>query len=318
WSSYWSCSARTDFPNSLDHSDRVLKSSRRASTRATPALIKSLARGCAASARARSKPSGPIAPSAGRRHRRRGEHERAGVTTQTRWIIGGGITAALVGYGLWLVWTDAPAYQLLVRLYLDKKFLKQTLREWGILAPVIFIGLQALQVIIAPIPGELTGILGGYLFGQWVGLFYSTVGLTLGSVTAFAVGRWLGAHYVQRLVSPDIWRKLGFIVEAEGVILCFVIFLIPGLPKDITCYLFGLSPMPFWIFAVVSTLGRIPGTWVLSAQGAHTAAGDYVKVIVLTALVVAIALPLYYYRNRLVEWFRGKQMGPTNHSRGAS
>ena len=224
-----------------------------------------------------------------------------------RWAMGGLIAAALIGYGTWLVWTDAPAYQFLVRLYLDKKFLKHTLREWGILAPVIFIGLQALQVVIAPIPGELTGILGGYLFGEWIGLIYSTVGLTLGSAAAFAVGRWLGAHYVQRLVTSDIWRKLGFIVEAEGVILCFVIFLIPGLPKDMTCYLFGLSPMPFWIFAAVSTLGRLPGTWVLSAQGAHAASGDYVEVILLTAFVVALALPLYYYRHRLVECFRGTQ-----------
>ena len=161
--------------------------------------------------------------------------------TIIRWGVGSVIAAALIGSGVWLVWSDAPAYQFLVRLYLDKRFLRLTLREWGLLAPVIFIGMQALQVIIAPIPGDLTGILGGYLFGEWVGLVYSSVGLTVGSVAAFAVGRWLGAHYVQRLVSPDIWRKLGFIVEAEGTILCFVIFLIPGLPKDMTCYLFGLS-----------------------------------------------------------------------------
>ena len=236
------------------------------------------------------------------------------MTTRARWVIGSVITSAVVAYCVWFVLTDAPAYQFLVRLYVDKKFLKHTLRKWGILAPVIFIGLQALQVIIAPIPGELTGILGGYLFGQWVGLLYSTIGLTVGSVAAFAVGRWLGAHCVQRLVSPDIWRKLGFIVEAEGAILCFVIFLIPGLPKDMTCYLFGLSPMPFWVFATISTLGRIPGTWVLSAQGAHTAAGDYVEVILLTALVVAVALPLYYYRNRLLEWFRGRPIDSAGRS----
>jgi len=235
-----------------------------------------------------------------------------------RWSISGMIVAGLIGYGVWLIWTDAPAYQFLVRLYVDKRFLKDTLREWGVLAPVIFMGMQALQVVVAPIPGEITGILGGYLFGEWVGVLYSTIGLTVGSVAAFAVGRWLGSHYVQKLVSPDIWRKLGFIVEAEGAIICFVIFLIPGLPKDMTCYLFGLSPMPFWVFAVVSTLGRVPGTWILSAEGAHTAAGDYVEVIFLRALVVAVALPLYYYRNSLVEWFRGKQVGPTNHSRGAS
>ena len=228
--------------------------------------------------------------------------------TTMRWGIGSVIAATLIAYGAWLVLTDAPVWQFLVRLYLDKRFLKHTLREWGVLAPVIFMGLQALQVIIAPIPGELTGILGGYLFGQWVGLLYSTVGLTVGSVAAFAVGRWLGAHYIQRLVSPDTWRKLGFIVEAEGAILCFLIFLIPGLPKDMTCYLFGLSPMPFWVFALISTLGRIPGTWILSAQGAHAASGQYVEVILLTALVVAVALPLYYYRNRIVEWCRGSHI----------
>jgi uncharacterized membrane protein YdjX (TVP38/TMEM64 family) len=230
------------------------------------------------------------------------------VKAKVRWIIGGAIIATLIASCGWLVLTNAPAYQFLVRLYVDKRVLKHTLREWGVLAPVIFIGLQALQVIVAPIPGELTGILGGYLFGQWVGLLYSTIGLALGSVAAFAVGRWLGARYVQKLVSPHIWRKMGFIVEAEGAILCFIIFLIPGLPKDMACYLFGLSPMSFWIFAVVSTLGRIPDTWVLSAQGAHTASGDYRAVVFLTAIVVAVALPLYYYRTRLVAWFRTKQV----------
>ena len=234
--------------------------------------------------------------------------------TKVRWVIGGAIIATLIASGGWLVLTKAPAYQFLVRLYVDKRFLKHTLREWGVLAPVIFIGLQALQVIISPIPGELTGILGGYLFGQWVGLLYSTIGLTLGSVVAFAVGRWLGARYVRKLVSADIWHKMGFIVEAEGVILCFIIFLMPGLPKDVTCYLFGLSPMPFWVFAVVSMLGRIPSTWVLSAQGARTASGDYLQVVLLTAVVVAVALPLYYYRNRLVEWFRGKHVHSTDRS----
>jgi uncharacterized membrane protein YdjX (TVP38/TMEM64 family) len=236
------------------------------------------------------------------------------VKTKVRWIIGGAIIAALVACCGWLALTDAPAYQFLVRLYLDKRFLKHTLREWGVLAPVIFIGLQALQVVIAPIPGELTGILGGYLFGQWTGLFYSTIGLTLGSVTAFAVGRWLGTRYGQKLVSPDMWRKLGFIVEAEGAILCFVVFVIPGLPKDLACYLFGMSPMPIWVFVVVSTLGRIPDTWVLSAQGAHTAAGDYLHLILLTAIALAAALPLYYYRSRLVERLRGNRVRSADRS----
>jgi len=226
-----------------------------------------------------------------------------------RWAIAVGIATLIVGYCAWLVVSDAPSYRFFVRLYVDKHFLKQTLREWGLLAPVIFIVLQALQVIIAPIPGEVTGILGGFLFGEWVGLIYSTIGLTLGSVAAFGVGRWLGAHYVRTLVSQETWDKMGFIVDAEGAILCFIIYLIPGLPKDMVCYLFGISPMPLWVFALVSTLGRIPGTWVLSAQGAHTAAGNYLQVILLTTIVVGVALPLYYYRDQIIRWFQGKSGG---------
>ena len=222
-----------------------------------------------------------------------GHDRRCQLIARRQWgLIGVGLSAVLIGYCVCLVLIDAPAYRFLVQLYVDKHFLKQTLREWGILAPVIFVGLQALQVIIAPIPGEVTGILGGYLFGQWLGLIYSTLGLTVGSVAAFGVGRWLGAHYVRTLVSQETWDKMGFIVEAEGAILCFIIYLIPGLPKDMVCYLFGISPMPLWVFTLVSTLGRMPGTWVLSTQGAHTATGDYLQVILLTAIAVAVAVPL--------------------------
>ena len=67
-----------------------------------------------------------------------------------RWAIAVGIATLIVGYCAWLVVSDAPSYRFFVRLYVDKHFLKQTLREWGLLAPVIFIVLQALQVIIAP------------------------------------------------------------------------------------------------------------------------------------------------------------------------
>jgi uncharacterized membrane protein YdjX (TVP38/TMEM64 family) len=221
-----------------------------------------------------------------------------------RWPILIGASALVVGLCAWFILSESSGWTYLVRLYEDKRFLKQTLKDWGILAPIFFIVLQALQVVVSPVPGEATGFLGGFLFGVWGGFIYSTIGLTLGSVAAFAVGRWLGARFVQRVVSKETWDKLGFIVEAEGAILCFLIFLIPGLPKDIVCYLFGISPMPLWVFAVVSGLGRMPGTWILSAQGAHTATGQYIQLVFISAIAIAVALPLYYYRHRIVAWVR--------------
>jgi uncharacterized membrane protein YdjX (TVP38/TMEM64 family) len=227
-----------------------------------------------------------------------------GLIRRHAWAVGVSAAALLVGYCVWLVYTDAPAYRFLVRLYIDKKFLKNILNHWGILAPVLFMLLQALQVIISPIPGDATGFLGGYLFGEWLGLLYSTIGLTVGSVAAFWIGRVLGARYVRTLVSAETWARLGFIVETEGAILCLIIYLIPGLPKDIICYLFGISPMRLWLFALLSGLGRMPGTWVLSAQGAHVETGHYLELAVVSAVFAAVALPLYYYRNRIVGWVR--------------
>src|SRR5437762_1554207 len=74
--------------------------------------------------------------------------------------------------------------------------------------------------------------------------------------------------------------------------------------EDTLCYLFGVSPIPFWVFALVSTLGRMPGTWVLSAGGAKAAAAQYVQLLLLVAVVAALIVPLYYYRSRIVLWLR--------------
>ena len=210
----------------------------------------------------------------------------------------------LLAFTVWRALLDSPMSHLLHRLYRDPVFLPETLQAWGWLAPIIFILIQALQVIISPIPGEATGILGGYLFGLTLGFIYSTVGLTIGTMVAFWIGRWLGGSFVRRYIADHIWERLGFVVEAEGAILAFVIYLIPGFPKDIVSYLFGISPMPTWVFALVSTLGRVPGTWVLSAQGGRTATGQYRQVALITALTAAVAIPLYYYRHQILSLIR--------------
>jgi len=218
-----------------------------------------------------------------------------------------GITAALVvilAFTSWLVWSESAIYRWLFRLYTDHEFMRATIEQWGLFAPLAFILIQALQVVIAPIPGDVTGLLGGFVFGQRLGFIYSTIGLTIGSLLAFWLGRRLGAPFVKRMTGPEVWQHLDFIVEAEGAILCFIIFLVPGLPKDTLCYLFGVSPLPFWVFALVSTLGRMPGTWVLSAGGAKVAGAQYAQLLLLTAVVAALALPGYYYRSRIVNWLR--------------
>ncbi len=205
-----------------------------------------------------------------------------------------------VAIGVWLVTTEAAFVRFLLRLYRDKTFLKETVASWGWLAPVVFMAIQALQVIVSPIPGEVTGPVGGALFGTLWGVIYSTIGLTFGTLFCFAVGRAWGEPLVRPWLSEHNWKRMSFILEAEGAILCFVLYLIPGFPKDIISYLFGISPMPFWLFAVISTVGRLPGTWISSYFGAHVAEQQYIYAIVFIALIMALSLPLYYCRDRIV------------------
>ena len=151
------------------------------------------------------------------------------------------------------------------------------------MAPLVFIVIQALQVVISPIPGEITGPVGGALFGTMWGVVYSTIGLTIGTLICFGMGRKWGEPLVRPWLSEHHWNRMNFILEAEGAILCFILYLIPGFPKDIISYLFGISPMPFWVFAVVSTVGRLPGTWICSYFGAHVGEQQYLYALAFIA-----------------------------------
>lgn len=239
-------------------------------------------------------------------HAKRGPASWSG---PTRWALATLFLALLFAGVVWLVVTDSPVLRLMVRLYHDKYFLRDTVSAWGWMAPLVFIGIQALQVIVSPIPGEITGPVGGALFGTTWGVVYSSVGLTIGTLICFGLGRLWGEPLIRPWLSEHHWNKMNFIVEAEGAIICLILYLIPGFPKDAISYLFGISPMPFWLFAIVSTVGRIPGTWISSYFGAHVGDQQYVYAAVFIALVMGACLPLYYYRDRIVRHFRRHPRG---------
>jgi uncharacterized membrane protein YdjX (TVP38/TMEM64 family) len=231
-----------------------------------------------------------------------------------RWAAASLFLAATLGLVIWLVVTDSPVVRFTVRLYHDKYFLRDSVAAWGWMAPLVFIGIQALQVIVSPIPGEITGPVGGALFGTLWGVVYSTIGLTIGTVVCFGLGRLWGEPLIRPWLSEHHWNKMNFIVEAEGAIICFILYLIPGFPKDAISYLFGISPMPFWLFAIVSTLARVPGTWISSYFGAHVGEQQYLYAAVFIAVVTGACLPLYYYRERILRRFHRRKRRPRRES----
>ena len=236
------------------------------------------------------------------------------MTDRGRWAIAASVLIVTLAVVIWFATSDSSLLKWLMRLYEDKHLLKETVRSWGWLAPLVFIAIQALQVIISPIPGEVTGPVGGALFGTFWGVVYSTIGLTAGTLFCFWVGHRWGEPLVRAWLSDHNWNRMNFILEAEGAIICFILYLIPGFPKDIISYLFGISPMPFWVFAVASTVGRLPGTVLSSYFGAHVADQQYIGAIAFLAVAVAVCLPLYYYRDRIMKRLRKAGSGKAEKS----
>jgi uncharacterized membrane protein YdjX (TVP38/TMEM64 family) len=195
-------------------------------------------------------------------------------------------------------------YRNLVELFADRKQLRALVLSYGDLAPLVFIALQVTQVVISFIPGEATGFLGGFIFGVLQGFIYSSVGLTLGSLIAFGLSRWLGMRFVQRIVRPELYRKFAFLQDPRGLFVVFVFFLIPGFPKDTLSYILGVTPIPLWAFLVTMTLGRMPGTWLLSVQGAKFQAGETVSWVLLVAIGTFLLLMGYLYRDRIMVFAR--------------
>ena len=131
----------------------------------------------------------------------------------------------------------------------------------------MFIGIQIAQVIAAPIPGEATGFIGGYVFGTLTGFIYSTIGLTIGSLINFGIGRILGERFVRRLVPKERFQRMDRLINRQGVIALFIMFAIPGFPKDYLCLALGLSTLPVKLFALMTCVGRMPGTLMLEPPG---------------------------------------------------
>jgi len=185
--------------------------------------------------------------------------------------------------------------------------LRAEILSYGSYAPLYFIAIQIFQVLIAPIPGEVSGLVGGYLFGTWPCFLYSTIGLTVGSVIAFGGGRLLGSFFTEKFRHAEFYNRFNHLVCRGDYLIPFILFIFPGFPKDSLSYLLGMSSMPLPVFIFVAGVGRMPGTLLLSANGAEAYNGDWIRLAILLILSAALVVPAMLYRHRLLEKLRKRQ-----------
>ena len=178
---------------------------------------------------------------------------------------------------------------------------------------LVYIGLQVMQIVICIIPGQAFQFAAGYLYGFIFGLIFSIIGAAIGTVISFYLAKFLGSDALRLMFSEE---RFGYFVERlnskRAYMIVFLIYLIPGLPKDTMSYAAGVSDMRFKPFLIISLIGRTPamaGSLLIGAlyyKGHYTAMWVVVAVAVIAFILCVIkreAIKRYIdkFYNKIVE-----------------
>ncbi|MFX3650629.1 MAG: TVP38/TMEM64 family protein [Paenibacillus sp.] len=173
--------------------------------------------------------------------------------------------------------------------------------HWG---PVMFILFQILQIVVAPIPGEVVQVAGGYIYGTAIGSLYTTVGLILGSAMAFYFTRFIGRTYISRLLQRKNDKWMSFIHdERKFSAFLFIFFVIPGLPKDMLVFVAALTTISSFRFFTILIVGRLPWIIASAAVGSKIHMQQYTIAIIICIIAVIGFVLGYIYREKLMGLF---------------
>lgn len=181
-----------------------------------------------------------------------------------------------LGPGLWGFFSNGEA----VRAWVDAQ---------GALAPVAMGALVVAQIVVAVLPGEPVELAAGYLFGAWEGTVICLLGGLVGTLVVTALVRTLGMRVVRLFFSAEQVEGVSWLRDsARFELVMFLVFLIPGTPKDVLTYVAGLTPCRWWRVAAIATVGRIPSVVTSTLAAGFASQGNWAAAV--ATLVVTLAL----------------------------
>ena len=200
---------------------------------------------------------------------------------------------------------------ILVWPYLGRMFdpagreqLISDVRAAGPVGVLMLLGLQFLQVVVAFIPGEAVQMAAGALYGPWAGALIIVVGCLFSSWFVYEVVHRLGQPFVEDMVPTKYLDRLrAFEEKGRLTPLVAVLFLIPGLPKDVFTYLVPLTGMPRKTFLAVTTLARIPGILMSTYAADGLVDGNLATSIGIFVVLAVIAVVAYLLKDKLLDRF---------------
>ena len=205
---------------------------------------------------------------------------------QKRWIAGTGIFLFLLLSVLICIFAGKP----LIQFVQEPERFRAWVDEQGILAPIAFLGMLVLQIVVAVIPGEPLEIAAGYAFGAVEGTLLCLFGAFLGRVAVFLLVRKLGARAVDVFFPLDKLNELKFLQNKRRLTLwVFFLFFLPGTPKDVLCYVVGLTDLPLRSWLIISAIAPLPSIVTSTIGGDALGMGDYGFAILVFAVTIAIS-----------------------------
>jgi len=151
----------------------------------------------------------------------------------------------------------------------------------GFFGKIAFMFMVIFQVIIAFVPGEPLEIGAGYAFGAIEGTLLCVLGITLGSIVTFWLVRRLGMRFVEIFFSKEKIKSLKFLQNEKRLgLIIFLIFFIPGTPKDLVTYFVGLTPIKLSRYLMLVSVARLPSVVTSTIGGQALGGKDYIFAIV--------------------------------------
>lgn len=200
-----------------------------------------------------------------------------------------------------LTWATIRYVGPLTRLIGDTARFADYLKSFGAWGALVFVGFQAIQVVIAPIPGEVTQFAAGFVYGTVWGTILALVGTVVGSAIALAIARLFGFPLLKILLPASALDKFSFLInKPKAELVMLILFLVPGAPKDVLTYIGGLTPVKPLRFLITATVARFPGILLSAFIGAHVEEHKYVQVIVASCLALGVFVAGVLFQDRIV------------------
>ncbi len=210
---------------------------------------------------------------------------------------------SLIGWQYWPYVQDFLAkYRVDETVYRYASIIEMWTRKFGLFGWILIVFINVLQIVVAFLPGEPVELATGVLYGWFWGSILCVIGVVIGEAIVFLITRRYGIKLVNWMFRKDVTETKFFENTARIQSLTFILFLLPGVPKDVLTYVAGLSKIKLGDFLIISTLARTPSIISSALIGGSAISGDFTMTYWATIVTTLFGLIGIFFKDSILLW----------------